>query len=274
MNRKERLRSMINLTGRGLEIGPSYNPLVPKSEGFDVLVADYTDAAGLRAKYADTVNVDVNRIEHVDLVLDGSQSLADAVNAPASFDYVVASHVIEHIPDMLGFLLSCQTILKPTGLLLLAVPDKRFCFDALQPLTTTGSVLQAHLERRSRPTPGAVFDDFAYNVVRDGSITWTDQADGPLRFFATLDGAVAGFNAAQSMYIDVHVWRFVPSSFRLIMSDLAASGHLNMREREFHGSTDHEFYITVSADASACPVDRLTLGKRAIVEQSVIIAAP
>jgi len=265
---------MINLEGRGLEIGPSYNPLVPKSEGFDVLIADYTDAAGLRSKYVDTPNVDISRIEHVDFVLDGSLSLAEAVGSENAFDYVVASHVIEHIPDMLGFLLSCQAILKPSGVLLMAVPDKRYCFDALQPLTTTGSVLQAHLERRSRPTAGAVFDDFAYNVVRDGSITWTDQAAGELRYFATLQGAMSGFQAAQSQYIDVHVWRFVPSSFRLIMSDLAASGHLVLREREFHGSSGHEFYITVSADAPACPVDRLTLGKRSIMEHSRIIAGP
>ena len=76
MDRTQRLRAMIDLSGRGLEIGPSYNPLVPKSAGFDVSIADYTDAAGLRAKYAATPNVDIGRIEEVDHVLDMSCSLA------------------------------------------------------------------------------------------------------------------------------------------------------------------------------------------------------
>jgi SAM-dependent methyltransferase len=271
MDRTERLRSMIDLSGHGLEIGPSYNPLVPKSEGFDVIIADYTDAAGLRAKYATTVNVDVGRIEDVDIVLNGSQSLSEAAGAQGSFDYIVASHVIEHTPDMLGFLLSCQFLLKQSGILLLAVPDKRHCFDALQPLTSTGAVLQAHLDGRTRPTPGAVFDDYAYNVVRNGAIGWAQEDTGTLRYYATLDDAKRVFEEAHGPgYIDVHVWRFVPSSFRLIMADLAGSGYLALREREFHGSIGNEFYMTFSGDAEGCGIDRLTLGRRAMIEQASI----
>ena len=156
--RVEFLRSLINLEGRGLEIGPGYNPLVPKAEGFRVETADYTDAAGLRAKYAEA-QVDASRIEEVDHVLEGGQTLAEAIGRPGAFDYLVASHVIEHTPDLLGFLKSCETLLAPDGVLLLAIPDKRHCFDVFQPLTTTGSVLQAHLDGRIRPTPGAIFDD-------------------------------------------------------------------------------------------------------------------
>lgn len=37
--------------GRGLEIGPGYNPVLPKAEGFAVQVVDYTEADGLRDKY-------------------------------------------------------------------------------------------------------------------------------------------------------------------------------------------------------------------------------
>jgi hypothetical protein len=35
-----------DLTGLGLEIGPSYNPLLPKSEGYRVRTADHLDATG------------------------------------------------------------------------------------------------------------------------------------------------------------------------------------------------------------------------------------
>src|SRR3954454_16003748 len=71
------LRSMLPLDGVGLEIGPGYNPLLPKAEGFAVETADYTDADHLRQKYSSAPGVDIDRIETVDHVLDGSRSIAD-----------------------------------------------------------------------------------------------------------------------------------------------------------------------------------------------------
>jgi SAM-dependent methyltransferase len=264
---------MLPLPGHGLEIGPGYNPLLPKAEGFDVETADYTDAAGLRMKYRGNPHVDHDRIETVDHVLENGRSLAEAVGRPGSFAYIVASHVIEHTPDMLGFLRSCETLLAPGGVLLLAVPDKRHCFDVLQPLTSTGAVLQAHLDGRSRPAPGAVFDDVAYNAVRGGAIGWAPADDAPLEFFAPLTAAMAAYESARRLpeYRDVHVWRFVPSSFRLIMRDLHDIGEIGLREARFHDSVGNEFYMTLSASAPGCPADRLTLGKRAMAEQATIV---
>lgn len=272
LDRTTRLRSMIDTTGRGLEIGPSYNPLLPKSEGFDVQTVDYTDQAGLVAKYDGNPHVDRARIERVDHVLDGSKTLADAIGRHGTFDYIVASHVIEHTPDMLGFLQSCDALLKPDGVLLLAVPDKRHCFDALQPLTSTGAVLQANLDGRTRPTPGAVFDDGAYNVVRDEAIGWTAQDAGALRYFASIEFAMMRFEAckASSEYVDVHIWRYVPSSFRLIVSDLHEIGLLRLREAAFGDSVGNEFYISLSANGAGCPIDRLSLGKQSLQEHAAI----
>jgi len=270
--RSQFLRSLIRLEGHGLEIGPGYNPLLPKAEGFWVETADYTDAAGLRTKYAGNPHVEVERIETVDHVLDGGRSLAQSIGAPGAFDYIVASHVIEHTPDMLGFLQSCETLLKPDGILLLAVPDKRYCFDVFQPLTSTGQVLQAHLDGRSRPTPGALFDDLAYNAVREDAIGWARDDARSLRFFAALQSAASAFDGARhsAEYHDVHVWRFVPSSFRLILHDLRAIGEIGLGERFYQDMGGHEFCVTLSAVALGCPVDRLTLAKQALVEHAAI----
>ena len=150
MDRTTLLRSLINVGGKGLEIGPSYNPLVPKSEGFDVETVDYADAEALRVKYRDARSVDISVIEDVDYVIKGA-GLSETIGTIASYDYIVASHVIEHTPDLLGFLKDCESLLKPDGILLLAVPDKRYCFDVFQLLSSVGGVVQAHLERRTRP---------------------------------------------------------------------------------------------------------------------------
>jgi SAM-dependent methyltransferase len=267
------LRSMLQLGGYGLEIGPGYNPLLPKSEGFRVETVDYTDADGLRDKYKGNPNVEIDRIEAVDHVVGERRTLAEAVGKPRVFDYIVASHVIEHTPDMVGFLQSCEELLTASGVLVLAVPDKRHCFDVLQPLTSTGDVLQAHLDGRTMPTPGAVFDDLAYNAVRGDAIGWGPHDGSSLRFVAPLDAAA---NAYQSLrrsptYCDVHVWRFVPSSFRLILRDLYEIGEIRLREDKFYDSVGNEFYVSLSTSAAGCSCGRLALAKDALREHATIL---
>jgi SAM-dependent methyltransferase len=264
---------MLPLDGYGLEIGPGYNPLLPKSEGFKVETVDYTDAEGLRDKYKGNPNVDIDCIEAVDHIVVDGKTLACAVGKRRAFDYIVASHVIEHTPDMISFLQSCEELLIASGVLLLAVPDKRHCFDVLQPLTSTGNVLQAHLDERTMPTPGAVFDDLAYNAVRGGDIGWGPSDGRSLRFVASLEAAA---NAYQSLrrfpiYRDVHVWRFVPSSFRLILSDLYEIGEIRLREDRFYESPGNEFYMSLSTSAAGCSCERLALAKNALREHAKIL---
>jgi SAM-dependent methyltransferase len=271
MSRDDFLRSLIDLDGFGLEIGPSVGPLVKKSSGAKVEVVDHTDAAGLRNHYKDNETVNLANIEEVDYVVQG-RSMYEAIAKGHYYDYIVASHVIEHTPDMLGFLKDCEKLLKDTGILLLAVPDKRHCFDVFQPLTSTGSVLQAHIDGRTRPTLGSIFDDRAYNALRNGQIGWPIGAAGELRFYMELDEAKSQLAAARRDpgYVDVHIWRFVPSSFRLILNDLYEFGEVTLREDRFFGSVGNEFYVTLSPHGRGCPVDRLTLAKQMIVEHAEI----
>ncbi len=256
-------------------MGPGYNPLVPKIEGFQVETVDYTDVAGLRTKYRNNPHVDINRIEEVDHIVDGDNDILSTIGEQKKFDYIVASHVIEHTPDLLRFLKNCENLLLPGGTLLLAVPDKRHCFDVFLPLTSTGMILQAHLDVRLRPTPGAIFDDVAYNAVRGGAIGWSNSETTELRFFAPFEDAQKAYTAAKKSdnYLDVHVWRFVPSSFRLILHDLHALGEIRLREDRFFDSVGNEFYITLSTASFGCPVDRLTLAAQALVEQSQILVS-
>lgn len=271
MDRDDFLRSLIKIDGYGLEIGPSFGPLVKKSSGSNVEVADYADAETLRNHYRGNKSVNIANIEEVDYIV-GRGSILETIGKHKYYDYIVASHVIEHTPDMLGFLKDCERLLKEDGTLLLAVPDKRHCFDVFQPLTSTGSILQAHLDGRSRPTPGAIFDDRAYNALRNGEIGWPIAGTGELRFYAQLSDAKLSFVTAQqtAAYTDVHNWRFVPSSFRLIINDLHEIGETCLREDRFYDSVGNEFYMTLGLQGRGCPVDRLELAKRLLVEQAQI----
>jgi SAM-dependent methyltransferase len=263
-DRRETILENLNLEGFGLEIGPGHQPLVPKSAGYRVETVDHTDAAQLRKKFSKD-GLDLSRVEDVDYITGGG-SIFETIGKPGRYDYIVASHLIEHIPDLLGFLKDCERLLKPEGRLALAVPDKRHCFDVFQGLTTTGQILQAHAERASRPSPAVAFDCIAYSGCRGGKIAWLANDDADLSFGHTLTDAKALFDRARTSddYIDVHVWRFIPASFRLIVSDLNALGEISLQELSFSAPGGFEFFMTLSRDAAGCPLDRLTLARQTI----------
>ena len=67
----------------------------------------------------------------IDVVL-GDRSIAEALVDHPKFDYVVGSHVIEQIPDLVSWFTDVHSILKPDGPFRLAIPDRRFTFDYLR----------------------------------------------------------------------------------------------------------------------------------------------
>ena len=103
LNRTELLFSMFDPSGFGLEIGPSYNPLLPKRRGYNVEIVDHADAATLREKYRDNAS----RIEEVDYVSDG-RSLLETIGHEQRYDFIFASHVVEHVTDIVRFIQDCE----------------------------------------------------------------------------------------------------------------------------------------------------------------------
>src|SRR5690606_34931736 len=119
MNRREKLLGGIDLgTSRGLEIGALCNPLVLKSES-DIHYVDYADRAFLQKVYAGNPLVDPERIVDVDFIW-GERSLRE-ITGEREFDYIVASHVIEHVPDLITWVRELVSVLAPGGTIRLAV---------------------------------------------------------------------------------------------------------------------------------------------------------
>src|SRR5262245_3036400 len=67
LERREKALVMIDRNGLGLEVGPSYNPIASKKEGFNVHILDHASAEELRAKYVGH-GANVANIEEVDFV--------------------------------------------------------------------------------------------------------------------------------------------------------------------------------------------------------------
>jgi SAM-dependent methyltransferase len=260
MTRNERILSCVRRDGLGLEIGPSYNPVAPKRSGFNVEIADHLNQNALIEKYR-PLGVDVGNIEEVDHVWQG-QPLSELIGETGRYDWIVASHVIEHVPDVIGFLEQCQKLLRPDGVLSLAIPDKRFSFDHFRPLTTTGDILQAGIEKRSRHPPGWVFDHFVSEVHLSGLGTWSHGSRGTIAPARSLLDAKALLDYSchpDAAYVDIHAWRFTPTSFRLAIEDLNQLGRLTLNIAQLTDTIGCEFFASMRSDTASTPGDRMKL---------------
>ncbi len=265
--RRDNLLYFIDSSGKGLEVGPSFSPVAPKSMGYDIEIVDHASADQLREKYRDR-GLDLDAIEEVDHIWTGSP-LTELLGDQPRYDYIIASHLVEHLPDLIGFLAECARLLRPQGVLSLAIPDFRACFDVLRGPSTTGDLLQAHHERRSRHSLGTVFDHFATTVRRDGQPSWPLKATGPLKFAHGFDDARRMLERARCSddYLDVHAWRFTPSSFRLFLQDLRALNLVSLHEiGGFITADGAEFLIALQVGERANDASRLDLAQSSMAE--------
>jgi len=268
LDRVQKALVLVDRAGLGLEIGPSHSPMAPKRQGFAVHVVDHLTGPELRQKYQGHP-VDLDAIEEVDFVWHG-EPLPELVGGRDRYHWIVASHVIEHIPDVVAFLQGCEQVLRPGGVLSLVVPDKRSCFDHFRPLTTTGELLDAHLDGRRRPTPGQVFDHHAGAVALDHDIAWSLGRAGRFNLVHQFAEAKQQWDRARTSddYIDVHLWRFVPDSFRLILQDLRQLGLTSFVVKKMFDTESHEFHMTLGTGLPHLgTVDRLaTLARLAVLD--------
>jgi predicted SAM-dependent methyltransferase len=274
--RNEILLRPLSRSARIVEIGPSYGPIAPKAEGWNTRTMDHANRDQLIAKYRSEPGVDVSRIEEVDFVwTEGMLSSAVPKEEHGSFDAFVASHVIEHTPDLIAFLEAAAILLKPSGVVILAIPDKRYCFDYFQPLSTTGQVLAAHAEERSRHTSTIAFDHFAYLVKEDKTAAWGQHPLRRLTLAYTIEEALNLFSHVGKTkdYVDLHAWHFCPASFELLVLDLARLGVLDWRLEKSTPAEGCEFFAWLrrggNAEAAALSPDKLASRRLGLLKRTL-----
>ena len=204
----------------------STTQLLPVTWGQSTYI-DHATTEELREKYAKDSNVDTSKIVDVDYVW-GEKDLVELTQTKQPFDYLIASHVIEHVPDLIGWLDEIRSILKPGGILSLAIPDKRQCFDYKRQTTELCDAFEAYLHRNKKPSPRQIFDHVASVVHFQGAYTWGEKIDETSEFthYHTLKDAQAVTKAAfeSGAYHDVHCWVFTPNSFFKVLGELAELG--------------------------------------------------
>ncbi|MFO1104437.1 MAG: methyltransferase domain-containing protein [Methylocystis sp.] len=144
--------------GRGLEFGALDRPMLSR-ERFDVFFVDHASREDLVKKYQaahDVSLVNPERIVHVDFVWPGGA--LDAVVGGQRFSFALASGVIEHIGDPIGWLTQIASVLEPGGRLNLAIPEPTMTFDHRRRLTSPAEMLDDHLRGLQRPNFRQIFD--------------------------------------------------------------------------------------------------------------------
>ena len=162
-----------HLHGEGIEIGALHMPQ-PVPAGATVRYVDRSDLDGLRAHYPELAG---EALVAPDIVDDGERL---ATLPDASQDFVIANHFIEHCEDPLATLAAHARVLRPGGVLFMAVPDARVGIDVARPRTPFAHVLADHREGPER-SRAAHYREWAEHVdLRLGTIA-TDEVDAHAR---------------------------------------------------------------------------------------------
>lgn len=255
MSRNEKLLTGLNLqTAVGIEIGALDKPVIPPSTPH-VFYVDHAETAVLRSKYQGDPYVNVDELVQVHGVW-GEASLAQAAARVAPVDFVIASHVVEHVPDLIAWLQELASVLKPRGEVRMAIPDRRYTLDVLRAETRASDVLASHMAGARRPQAREILDYMTHMVDVDTWKIWDGtQNAASLTRQSSIEGAMAVVRDAadNGTYHDVHCWVFTPLSFAVLMHDLASAAYQPFKCVGYF-PTEHntnEFFVTLQLCADA-----------------------
>jgi len=222
MNRFQKLVGDTPRDAKSVEIGALCRPLLKKPD-FNVFYVDYANREFLVERYKNDPNVVLNEIVEVDGIW-GEQTLSEATKAFNPVDFIVASHVIEHVPNLIEWLKELASILKEGGKLALAIPDQRYTFDFLRRPTHVSDVLDSYFQKRRTPSAREVFDHLMNFCHVHPADAWANryplQDTGERLSWDQIQDLANSINQ-DNAYHDVHCLIFTPISFVNLMIDLA-----------------------------------------------------
>jgi hypothetical protein len=252
--RERLLHGIGSLDGRGLEIGALHNPRLTRLEA-NIRYLDHATSEELRAKYSGNPDAEgrADDLVDVDFVWAPGKRLVEVLGPWAPVDYVIASHVIEHVANPIGWLGQIDESLVDGGVLSLVIPDKRYCFDVGRRLTQLPQLVDLYLRRVDMPTFEQIFDHEAHFL---GGVSAEDLWDGwdpagQVRRDVEDPSAFALQRCLElertGVYQDVHASVFTPASFVDLFADLVRL-ELTGLELEEIFPTDrgsYEFFVTL-----------------------------
>jgi SAM-dependent methyltransferase len=237
MRTAKRERAARWLTGSGIEIGALHNPL-PVPEGVTVRYVDRVTEAELRAHYPE---LDGQQFAPVTLIGDAEDlsALGDS-----SVDFVIANHLIEHLENPIKGIAEMCRVLRPGGVLYIALPDPRVTFDRDRPLTSIEHVV-AEYQEGAETTRRAHYEEWVDKVVPLTSGRAVEPESKPSMVDELLE---------QRYSIHFHVWR--AESFLAVLVEAMRLTGAELEPLEFiacDSAADDEYILVLRKGMLATP---------------------
>ena len=245
--RKAFVLSHLATSGCGLEIAPYFNPLVDRAK-HEVFYVDCIDNDEIQRKAADNPGAKGQYVPRIDAVWVPGRPLSQCVGG-RKFAYAVASHVMEHVPNPLGWLGEILDCVEVGGRVAIMLPTRTQSMDYYRRTTTFGQIVGWSIEKPARPTPTQVMDFLSQSFFHRGERLVEGQMP-PFtevhRHYSDRDAVTfAEFVWKESHYLDVHCSVWTPESFVEVFGRLRDVGLLPCRVigpfAGFPGATEAEF---------------------------------
>jgi len=180
------------LRGAGIEVGPGHNPFPLEVPGTSVQYVDRWNPEENRNLFPE---LDEPEFPRPDVVCNFDEDLLRPL-ADATQDFVVCSHVLEHLANPLGFLGDIHRVLRPAGVALILLPDRHRTFDQSRNPTPLAHVV-ADYEAGATEVDAAHIEDFLVNTAAVSGKEWSE---------ASSEGRQALITLHRNRSIHVHCW--------------------------------------------------------------------
>jgi hypothetical protein len=187
------------------------------------------------------------------------------------YSYIVASHVIEHTTDLLGFLVESEKRPRPEGVLVLTVPDKRFAFDVLRHARASVTYCRPTSSGSRRMSPAR------FSMRLRTTCYGQDSSPGhvpPTVSFASSRRCNPQKLPSRRDWHRTPSWTSIGSLRRrpFVWSPLTSTlvGSWRYARGLFSKAMRRNFTLSCRRGERGCPVDRLTLLEHAVAEEAGI----